>query len=454
MLSSIGRFLRACLRAIQLTLPKIGIGWMFALLTSNFNRIAIYELGVLAVLVTTMIGLYHFLSPFQVFFGRLADRRPIFGFRRSPYLLLGLLVSSAVFPLLPSVAVAMGRGSLAAVLAGFALLLLFGVGFAAAGSAHLALIADTTTERSRGLVVALVWTVQIASVIVSAAVMKALMPSYDPAAMQRLYNYTPAIALASGALAVLGLERRLRGHDLAATVAAARAVGPQGGALAAALGLLRGNRVVRAFFGFIICSTLGVFLQDTILEVFGAEVLHMSVRETTSFQQIWGGGVLGAMLLAGALASFVPVNKKLVAAIGGVGTTAGLLLLTGAALSASRALIWPALIVMGVFTGLYTLGALSTMMELTVEGATATYMGLWGLAQALGNGLSAVAAGALHSALIDSGLLAAGAGYAAIFAIEAGLMFAGVILLGGVDVAEFRGLSRSDITHALELEAA
>ena len=201
-------------------------------------------------------------------------------------------------------------------------------------------------------------------------------------------------------------------------------------------------------------STLGVFLQDTILEVFGAEVLHMSVRETTSFQQIWGGGVLGAMLLAGALASFVPVNKKLVAAIGGVGTTAGLLLLTGAALSASRALIWPALIVMGVFTGLYTLGALSTMMELTVEGATATYMGLWGLAQALGNGLSAVAAGALHSALIDSGLLAAGAGYAAIFAIEAGLMFAGVILLGGVDVAEFRGLSRSDITHALELEAA
>lgn len=33
------------LKALRLALPKIGVGWMFALLSSNFNRITIYELA-------------------------------------------------------------------------------------------------------------------------------------------------------------------------------------------------------------------------------------------------------------------------------------------------------------------------------------------------------------------------------------------------------------------------
>lgn len=447
--------LRGALRAIQLTLPKLGIGWMFALLTSNFNRIAIHELGVLAVLVTSMIGLYHFLSPFQVYFGRLADRHPILGFRRSPYLLLGLALSALVFPALPSVAVAMGEGSVLAVVTGFVLLTLFGIGFAAAGNAHLALIADLTSERSRGIVVALVWTVQIAAVIISASIMKQVMPVYDPAAMQTLYNLTLPIVLISTIVALLGTEPRLRPDHLHEEVARANAATPRGNALHAIVDLLRGSRPVRYFFGFIIFSTLGVFLQDTILEVFGAEVLGMSVKETTSFQQVWGGAVLASMLLVGAITAARPINRRLLAAIGGVGTTAGLLLLACTAVTSDRALLYPALALMGLFTGLYTLGALSTMMELTTAGATATYMGLWGLAQALGNGLSSVSAGALHSALIDSHVLAPGIGYGAIFGIEAVLMFAGVVMLSQVSLAAFRQrVTHTDMARTMEMEAA
>ncbi len=58
------RLLAAAVRTLRLAIPKIGVGWMFALLTSNFNRISIYELGVAAVIVTVMIGMHHFLSPF------------------------------------------------------------------------------------------------------------------------------------------------------------------------------------------------------------------------------------------------------------------------------------------------------------------------------------------------------------------------------------------------------
>lgn len=449
------RFLRSALQAIQLSLPKIGIGYMFALLTSNFNRITIYELGVLAVVVTSMIGLYHFLSPFQVIFGRLADRHPILGFRRSPYLLLGLLVASAVFPLLPGVAIGMGQGSLLAILAGFALLIIFGLGFAMAGAAHLALIADATTERSRGIVVALVWTVQIASVIVAAAVMKQIMPTYDPAAMQQMYNLAVPAALLPTIVALIGTERRLSADKARAASEAARAHTPVGNVISAPLALLRGHPATRAFFGFIIFSTLGVFLQDSILEVFGAEVLGMSVRETTAFQQVWGGGVLVSMLVVGTIIAIRPFSRRGLTLAGSGMTALGLLALTAVALLGQRSLVSPTLLLMGVGTGLYTTGALSTMMEMSTEGATATYMGLWGMAQALGNGLSSILAGALHSSLIDSHLLGAGVGYGAIFALEACLMLAGAVLLTRVDVAAFRsGVTTRDLTNAMEMGAA
>ena len=43
-LKAIGRFILALIKTFRLALPKLGVGWMFALLTINFNRITISEL--------------------------------------------------------------------------------------------------------------------------------------------------------------------------------------------------------------------------------------------------------------------------------------------------------------------------------------------------------------------------------------------------------------------------
>jgi hypothetical protein len=59
---------------------------------------------------------------------------------------------------------------------------------------------------------------------------------------------------------------------------------------------------------------------------------------------------------------------------------------------------------MGICAGIFNVGALALMMDMTVEGATGMYMGLWGIAQAMGMGGSAVAGGALHTTLIGSGV--------------------------------------------------
>ncbi|MEQ8516325.1 MAG: PucC family protein, partial [Chromatocurvus sp.] len=75
------RALRAFLWTLKIALPKVAVGWMFALLTIDFNRVAIVEMGVAAVVVTTLLSIHYFIAPFQVIAGRIADTRPIFGYR-------------------------------------------------------------------------------------------------------------------------------------------------------------------------------------------------------------------------------------------------------------------------------------------------------------------------------------------------------------------------------------
>ena len=52
------RFLRASVKTSRLALPKLGVGWMFALLTINFNRITIEELNVAGVAVGTLLAAF------------------------------------------------------------------------------------------------------------------------------------------------------------------------------------------------------------------------------------------------------------------------------------------------------------------------------------------------------------------------------------------------------------
>lgn len=449
------KYLLGVVKVLRLALPKIGVGWMFAILTSNFNQIAIKDLAVPAVLITVMIGLHHFLSPFQVFWGRVADRHPILGYRRTPYMLLGGLISSLVFLMLPSLAVAMGQGAPLAIGAGVLLMVIFGISIAAMGDTHHALIAEVTTPQTRSTTIAVVWTFTIASAIASAIVMKVVMgDSYSFEKMQALYNLSPIIVLVSSVLGVAGMERRLTAEQARAAAQASQAAAPAGNAFSAALGLLRQNGQVRGFFMFVLLSILGIFLQDAILEVFGRDVFAMTLKETTSFQQVWGGGVLLGMLAVGGLTAFIPLNKKLLATIGGAGTTFGLGLLTLTALSEQRALLNPALLVMGLSTGLFNVGALSMMMDMTVPGATGLYMGLWGMAQAFGQGFASIISGGLRTVLIESQLLSNQLGYTAIFGLETLVMLVAIAILRGVSIEEFQGLTRGDLVRTMEAGAS
>ena len=119
-----------------------------------------------------------------------------------------------------------------------------------------------------------------------------------------------------------------------------------------------------------------------------------------------------------------------------------------------QSLLTPALVVMGVFTGFYNVGALSMMMDMTVDGSTGLYMGMWGMAQSFGMGMSSILSGALKSALIETNLLSATAGYSAIFGLEVVLMIVGMAVLRNVNVQHFRSVSKADLTLAMEQGAS
>lgn len=446
--------LRLIVKTVRLAVMRIGAGWMFALLTFNFNRVTIADLGAIAVFVTTLIGLHHFISFFQVYWGRFADRHPIFGYRRTPYILLSSLLASLIFLLLPSVAIGLGERSWVATAEAFVLIGLFGICMAMNGSSSNSLVAEVTTVKERGFVVAFIWAVVIISGIASSIVAGVVMPVYTPEAMQQLYNLTPAVVLVTVLLGAVGMERRISREEHAALLAAAPDEhATPAGTFRVAANLMSTNPQVRAMFLFVILAIMGIFLQDAILEPFGAEVFGLTPKETSAFQQAWGAGALGGMLLIGIISSLFPIAKKTIATLGGLGVAGGLATIALSAATHQVGLINPGLMVMGLGIGLFNVGALSMMMEMTVEGQTGLYMGLWGMAQGLGNGFGNVLSGAFHTGLIETNILSPTVGYATLFGVEALLMVTAIGILRGISVQEFKGLTREDIGTVLAMDA-
>ena len=449
-----GAALRRVLLAAQLTLPRAAVGWLFALLTSNYNRIAIHELGIAAVTITALLALYHFLSPFQVVFGRLADRLPIFGYRRSPYVLMGLLCSALAVAGLPSATMAMSQGLASGQLAVLLLLVLFGIGFAMSGVSHLSLVADVVPERRRGLQVALIWTMLLVGMIVSLAFIRAFMPVFDYARMQQLYLLSIPVVVGLTLLGLLGVEKRLPADARSAGAAPEKGEGSEASA-ATLMQFVRGaaaSGTTRNFFWFIFIALLGIGVQENILEVFGAEVLGMTVGETGRFQQLWGSGALVGMFAMGVATQRWSLSKQSVILAGTLGIAASLILLAWAALTADAALVHAALIAFGLCNGFFLVGSLTAMMELTTAAERGAYMGLWGLSLALANGFASIVGGGLVSGLIETRLTSAEVGYAGIFLLEALLMLASLRFIRKVDVGAFRRIRKDGLTGAMAMD--
>jgi len=448
------------LRVIQLTLPRAAAGWCFAILTSNFNRIAIYELGIAAVVITSMLGLYQFLSPFQVIYGRIADRVPIFGYHRTPYIIMGMTLSACAIATLPYIVIQMSQTpdqfySLSfpyiSYIVGFMMLVIFGVGFAMAGANHLALVAETIEPRLRGIVTASIWAVLIIGVILSLSFIRRYMPDYDLDTMKSLYALSIPIVFLVTTIGVLGVEKRVKSRN--ERVQESEEKGEEHATLVEFIVAVFKNRAVRYFFLFIFLSNLGFSMQDNILEVFGAEVLEMTVGETGLFQQITGGGTIVGMFLMAALVFRGSVSKRIAITFGLVGIAFSFFALGAGALNADPLMVNISLIVLGFCSGFMLVGTLTAMMEFTTDTERGAFIGLWGLALSIAMGSSSILGGQLVTSLIESGRMAAANGFAFIFSLEGIIVLISVYYLWKVEHKTLdKKIDRQGMSKAMEAD--
>jgi len=309
---------------------------------------------------------------------------------------------------------------------------LWGLGLNAASVPYLALMSDLSGPyRARTISVA--WFMMVAFGIVATGIVIAKyfdlnlsklstdVTALDAAALdqvlQQLFYTVVGVSVVLMLAAIIGMESR---HQSSV------AEEEKPPTLRETLAVMTADRDSKVFFAVVALGIFGVNAQDVLLEPYGAQVLHMSLAETTRLQPTWGGATLLSMLLAGFVLAR-RLSRKQIALMGAVLSTLGLALVIAAA-NLGTSVLRIGVFTLGMGSGIFAVGALSMMMDMTRPGQAATYLGVWGIAQALAQGLAGLTAGVGRAGL-EAVTGHIGFAYQGVFALEAIALVATVWLL-------------------------
>lgn len=250
-----------------------------------------------------------------------------------------------------------------------------------------------------------------------------------------------------GVIATWGVEKRYSRYGSRSTLAGRE----DQITLGTAIKVLTASRQTLIFFGFLVLMTMGLFIQQPILEPYGGEVFGMTVAQSTQLNAFWSLGILAGIVLTGFF--IVPkLGKQTTARLGCllVAISFGLTITSG--FTGNSRLLQLCMILFGLASGITTNGAISLMLDLTAAETAGTFIGAWGLAQAMSQAVSTL----LGGALLDLGRIlfptSSVLAYATVFGVEAAVMLLAVYLLGRVSVAEFREKTNRALTQVLALE--
>ncbi len=420
-------------KIFRLGLIHMAVAITLVPINSTLNRIMISELQLAATLVALLVSLPYLFSPMQVWIGSYSDRHPLLGYRRTPYILLGLLLCAGGAALAPTAGFLLadkpGAPELLLALLAFGA---WGMGFNFATVSYLSLATDLAGEQHRARTVGVMWFMLITSVIVTAIVAARALRPYagDPlgpagmAALYRVFYGVSAVALGLGLAGLLGLEPR--GGPAAATT---RQSFPQ------MLRMIGANRQARLFFVYLVVLLIALLGQDLLLEPYAADVFGVAVDRTTEYTGIWGIALLVALLLASPITRRIGTGRA--TALGGAIAMAGLVLIALSGILQVKALLMVALVVFGFGSGLSTATNISLMLDMTLAGQVGAFIGAWGMADALARLFGTLLSGVVRDSIKAlSGNLTAS--YVTVFLIEALALAVSLVLLRRISVASFR----------------
>lgn len=444
----------------RLGLFQMGLGMMSVLVFGVLNRVLIRELGVPATIATVILALTLFVAPARVWFGQLSDTKPLFGLHRSGYVMIGAVSLAITAYLAVQVMWQVGDSLQATGLSGLTyawmgllafLMAVYGIAVSASSTPFATLIVDVTEEDDRSKLVAIDWSMLIAGTIVGAITIGVLLKKLTfnapiaevQAGINQLFLVVPLLVVGLAVASIWGVEKTYSRYALRS-----RVVNHESDiTLGRAWQILTASRQTKFFFTFLIAMTMGLFMQDPILETYGAEVFQMKIGETASLNAFWGTGTLVGISTAGFLLT-PRWGKRQTAKIGCLAVILSLTLVIASGFTSNPKLLQMSLLVFGLSSGITTTGAITLMLDLTAAETAGTFIGAWGLSQALARGLSTVFGGAfldlgkrLSSHLVLS--------YGLVFVLQAVSMGVAIALLRRVNVQEFRSNAQEAISAVL-----
>jgi BCD family chlorophyll transporter-like MFS transporter len=454
------------LTMFRLGLFQMGLGIMSILTLGVLNRVLIDGLAVPAVLAAGAIAMHQFVAPARVWFGQMSDAKPVFGLHRSGYVWLGTLCFAVISFLAVQVAWQVGN-SISAVggwawtpqTVGWGIVLalvftLYGLALSASSTPFAAMLVDVSDEDNRSQLVGVVWSMLMVGIVIGAILSGGLLRQLEAdapiadlqASINRLFLIVPAFVILLVVLGTVGIEKKYSRFSTRSTVANRE----DKITLGTALRVLTASRQTGLFFTFLLVMTISLFMQEPVLEPYGGQVFGMTYAETTKLNAFWGMGTLVGLSSTGFLV--VPrIGKQRTAAIGCCLVAASFVLIILSGFTQNPSLLRGALLLFGLASGVTTTGAISMMLDLTAAETAGTFIGAWGLSQALARAIATVTGGAVLSLgrQLFSNLVFA---YGLVFAIQAMGMVIAVWFLNRVNVKEFQDNSRRAIAAVLESE--
>ena len=457
------------LTIFRLGLFNMGLGIMAVLIEAVLNRVMISEFAIPATITAGIIALSKFVAPARVWFGQLSDRKPLFGKYRTSYVLLGtfifsltIFLASQIIWQLGSVVRSNGGWTVDTQTVGFSAILaliftIYGLAVSSSSTPFTALLVDITEEDRRSKLIAIIWSMLLVGIIVGAIIGNLVFKNIDaegitagniPLEMLQppinfIFTVVPVVVVILAFIATWGVEKRYSRFSSNTVTSREDSI-----TIGRAIATLTTSRQTGIFFTFLSVLTIGLFMQEAVLEPYGGEVFGMSISETTLLNAFWGAGTLIGYAATGF--KIIPTfGKKRTTKLGCILVAFCFSLIILAGFTQQPRMLQSAMVLFGLATGIATVGGISLMLDLTAAETAGTFIGAWGLAQAMSRGLATLIGGIILD--IGKGIFATPLlAYGLVFGIQALCMIAAIITLSRVDVKEFKETTNKALSTVME----
>ncbi|MBL8098586.1 MAG: BCD family MFS transporter [Anaerolineales bacterium] len=420
-------------KRLQIALIHTAIAITLVPINSTLNRVMIFDLGISKTLFTLLAIFPYLLAPIQVAIGSFSDRNPIFGYRRTPYILVGLILCVVGVAVSPQVAILIHDNFTVGIIVGILAFGAWGMGYNLSAVSYFSLATEISGQKGRGATIATMFFVMVIGLIATGITLSRLVPEYEPDTLSRAFIIVAASALTLGLVGIFKLESPAsRSADLSPHSEIHKSETYTTKEMVSAI---TANPVAKIFFVYLLLLLAAILSQDVLLEPFGAQAFGMSLEQTSRIVSISSTFTLIAFIVAGFMER--RVQKKIIAQIGNIGALIGFVIIIISGLMESLSAFYVGIILLGFGTGISTVANLSLMFELTVPEKVGLYIGAWGFS----NGLSRLTGLLMAGVVADLATYFTGdalSGYLVVFGIEALMLLIAAILLTRIDVAKFK----------------